>query len=281
MNDDRLSSHLMRLGRAFHKRFGSYSDSDFQGETCPNCGINAPLSWHGVLWPELVLQWKLTPAWANWMDQREGLRCTNCRSNIRSRQLAQCIVSVVNKLHNRQFNTLTSLCEDEAISSIRVAEINAAGDLHTTLSKLKNLSYSEYGSADPAIPSEDLQNLSYKDETFDLVITSDVLEHVPDYIQALAEIRRILRPNAYHIFTVPIIRNKIGTVKRAELINGQVHHILTPSYHGAESDNKNDFLVFHEFGDDFVKTCSDVGFSVSSVSDPRNPSLITLIAKRI
>lgn len=39
--------------------------------------------------------------------------------------------------------------------------------------------------------------------SFDLVIAADVLEHVPDHMQGMREIRRVLAPGGYAILTVP------------------------------------------------------------------------------
>src|SRR5207248_1540824 len=41
---------------------------------------------------------------------------------------------------------------------------------------------------------EDLQALSFEDETFDVVVTAEVLEHVPDALAAERELMRILKP---------------------------------------------------------------------------------------
>ena len=74
----------------------------------------------------------------------------------------------------------SELCNAKEMQLLIVSETNAAGDLHPYLAKLQNIYYSEYGSTDPSIPSEDLQCLSYEDNYFDLIINSDVLEHVPN-----------------------------------------------------------------------------------------------------
>ncbi len=49
----------------------------------------------------------------------------------------------------------------------------------------------------------DVNALPYKSEMFDTVIAIDVLEHVDDDIAALAEIRRVCKPRAKVILTVP------------------------------------------------------------------------------
>lgn len=276
----KLEHHLLRLGRAIHRRSPHFSDKFFSGEVCPACGKATDIVMRGVLWPELVLQWELNPAWANWIDQREGLRCACCRSNLRSRQLAQSIVIAMNSCLGTNSKTLAELVSNTKFQKLKVAEINAAGDLHPILKPLPLLRYSEFGSTNPDIPSENLLNLSYPDHSFDLAITSDVLEHVPDVERALSEIRRVLKPNGLHIFSVPLVWNKAHSRRRAEIINGALTHWLPASHHGAVGQGKNDFLVFNEFGRDFVQLCEKTGFSISLNKDQRNPSLICFTAQR-
>ena len=59
------------------------------------------------------------------------------------------------------------------------------------------------GSIVDGFRSEDLTRLTYSDASFDLVLTSETLEHVPDLEAALREIRRVLVPGGRHIFTIP------------------------------------------------------------------------------
>ena len=53
---------------------------------------------------------------------------------------------------------------------------------------------------------EDLMAQTFENESFDLVITSDVFEHLPDVAPAVREIMRTLKPGGAHIFTVPWVR---------------------------------------------------------------------------
>ena len=52
----------------------------------------------------------------------------------------------------------------------------------------------------------DLCAMGYPDESFDWLICSHVLEHVPDDVAAMAEIRRVLRPGGRAVLLVPISR---------------------------------------------------------------------------
>ena len=271
---------ILRITRKMHILTTYYSDSKFDSETCIVCGENKGVIKVGVLWPGLIIEWGLSASWANWMDQREGLQCASCKSNLRSIQLAKAILLKINDKLNIKALTFLDLCETESIQKLKIAEINSAGTLHPYLSKIRSLYYSEYGSESTSIPSEDLLDLSYPDDFFDLVVNSDVLEHVPDVSKALAEIKRVLKPDGYYIFSIPVIWVQRHTRQRAKLHNSSIRNISPPSYHGSKENKKNDFLVFYEFGEDFIDICKDSGLILELVKDTRNPSLVTFIATK-
>lgn len=109
------------------------------------------------------------------------------------------------------------------------------------------------------IACEDLQNLSFDSETFDVVLTCDVLEHVADIRKSLAELARVLREDGLMLSTHPFTWRKNSTV-RAVLKDGELIHILKPEYHGNPIDPKNGSLVFTVPGWDILEMCLDVGF---------------------
>lgn len=96
---------------------------------------------------------------------------------------------------------------------------------------------------DPTIPfgaihpsgnyrSEDLEHQTFGDESFDLVITQDVFEHLFNPDLAIREIARTLRPGGAHIGTVPLVRREQPSRRRARLTEGKIIHELAPEYHG-------------------------------------------------
>lgn len=249
------------------------------GPVCGHCGFaGAPLR-REVIWPELAQSWGLTAQWLDWMNDREGSRCAWCGASRRAGELAAAIVEELNARCGVQAGHLKALMREAAVRRLSIAEINSAGNLHRTLARCPGLRYSEYGSGDPAVPSEDLSRLSYADASFDLVVTSDTLEHVPDIDAALRETRRVLVPGACHVFTVPVVWGR-PTRQRAEVVDGAVRHLLPPSYHGTADLAASDFLVFNEFGDDFVDRCRAAGFDLQLRRDAHNPALVTFIARR-
>lgn len=54
-----------------------------------------------------------------------------------------------------------------------------------------------------SVTCEYVCNLTFSEESFDLVISQDVIEHVSDPDKAFRNIDKILKPNSVHIFTVP------------------------------------------------------------------------------
>jgi ubiquinone/menaquinone biosynthesis C-methylase UbiE len=49
----------------------------------------------------------------------------------------------------------------------------------------------------------DVGALAFKSNAFDCILAAEMLEHLPDPVQALKEIRRVAKPGAYFIISVP------------------------------------------------------------------------------
>jgi SAM-dependent methyltransferase len=246
---------------------------------CGVCGFIGRPDHHPAMWPELVAEWQLNAEWASWFDQREGSHCVRCGSNLRVSQLAEGIITTVNESLGSKAASLRSLFRDPRALALSIAELNSAGAVHQYLALAPGLRHSEYGSTSGDVPSEDLMHLSYADETFDLVVTSDTLEHVPDIDIALRESLRILKPGGTHVFSVPVVSDR-ATRQRATFSNGHLCNLLPPSYHGVPAEGKTDYLVFYEFGADFVQRCEAAGFDVRLIRHSTNPALVTFIARK-
>jgi SAM-dependent methyltransferase len=127
------------------------------------------------------------------------------------------------------------------------------------------------GKTPPGIRRESLGEQSFEDESFDLVLTQDVLEHVADPESALKEIARTLKPGGAHLFTVPWNRSA-KTESRAVSRSGVVEHLKDPIYHGDPYDPKGS-LVYTDWGADlveFIERACGMTTEVVSLNDPRN-----------
>lgn len=225
---------------------------------------------------ELIAGHGYTAEWTRFMNLREGELCGSCGRNGRSRQIAMVLV----RRYGSGARSLARLVDEEPFRALAIAEINQCAQLHNILAGHPRLRYSEYGSTDPGVPSEDVLNLSYPDSSFDLVLTSDTLEHVPDCERALAEIRRVLRPGGYHIFTIPVVWDQAVTRRRSYIEDGRLVHVVPPVYHGG-SVNPDDCLAFYDYGADILETVRASGFAVELIEDPRNRALKTLVTRKV
>ncbi len=61
----------------------------------------------------------------------------------------------------------------------------------------------EHGGGESLVMVSDVTRLPFADASFDIVICSEVLEHIPDHAQAIAEIIRVLKPGKSLVVSVP------------------------------------------------------------------------------
>jgi SAM-dependent methyltransferase len=251
------------------------------GDThCAACNFSGKQKSKNVLWPDLINEWELDQQWVDWFNFREGTYCVNCNCCVRTHQLSVAILQVLNEKIGTNFSNLNLAFKDKNVQELKIAEINSLGNIHPFLAQSPNLWYSEFLSTNSAIRSENLESLSYEADFFDLVLTSETLEHVPNIDKAFSEIYRVLKPGGKHIFTTPVVWDRPTTRVRAYVENGQVVNILPPSYHGSKAKNQSDYLVFYEFGKDLVARCEKAGFKVDLLQDKENASLVTFITNK-
>jgi hypothetical protein len=111
---------------------------------------------------------------------------------------------------------------------------------------LKNAPNIDYISADLDMPTAmlkmDITNITFPDNTFDLIICNHVLEHVPDDAKAMSELYRVLKPGGWAIVQTPM-SNKPNTEedltitdpKKREELYGQNDHVRT---YGMDKKNR-------------------------------------------
>ena len=175
---------------------------------------------------------------------REKYVCNRCRSNPRQRAIMV---------------MLKKLCENW--EDLHIHESSPSG---ATFERIKrtctNYTYSyfypekklgQFLDDERRITNQNLQELTFSNDVFDLFITQDVLEHVNEPQKALKEIYRCLKPGGMHIFTVPAKPFK-ETTPRIKIENGKVVPIMEEQYHGNPISEKGS-LVTYDWGGDVVR----------------------------
>jgi SAM-dependent methyltransferase len=109
---------------------------------------------------------------------------------------------------------------------------------------------------------EDVTRLTLPDASLDLIISSDVLEHVPNVEAAFQESFRVLRPGGAHVFTVP---PEQATLRRAVIENGLVRHLVTPPEYHSDPLDPQGILAFWHFGPDLQQWFGASGLTFTRV----------------
>jgi len=100
---------------------------------------------------------------------------------------------------------------------------------------------------------EDLEALTFADESIDLHITQDVLEHVFHPSKVFSEIARTLKPGGAHICTVPIVNKYKPSKLRARVSDGgNIVHLEPPVYHSNPISDEGS-LVTVDWGFDICR----------------------------
>ena len=112
---------------------------------------------------------------------------------------------------------------------------------------------------DQGIRHEDLTQLSFQSESFDTVVSLDVLEHIPDFLDALRETARVLTPGGRFVWSAPFIDLLPQNHIMARIVNGEIEHLTEPEYHGDPVTNQG-VLCFTRFGWEVLQQARDNGF---------------------
>jgi len=117
---------------------------------------------------------------------------------------------------------------------------------------------------------ENLEALSFADESVDLHVTQDVLEHVFDPARVFQEVARTLKPGGAHVFTVPLVNKAAPSRRRAEIApDGSIRHLEPPQFHGNPIDHSGS-LVTMDWGYDitaFIHATSGLFTHVIHIDD--------------
>ncbi len=167
---------------------------------------------------------------------RDNYFCTKCGSIPRERALMRVIDSF--------YPAWRDLVIHETSPGNRGASARLA-------SECKNYIPSHYfadipgGSFKDGIRCENLEKLNFSNQSVDLHVSQDVIEHIFSPESAFAEIGRTLKPGGAHIFTVPIVNKYKPSHQRAAMsAEGTVKYIDVPQYHGNPIDAKGSLVTF-------------------------------------
>ena len=123
-----------------------------------------------------------------------------------------------------------------------------AGDgfLYHKLKNYPSIFFSDYyedkNNETPNVPHQDLTNLTFADNSFDLVISEHVMEHDNDPKKSFEEIYRVLKSQGRYIFSIPFE----GRNKSLIRIDKNFNKLMPEKYH-LDPLRAEGALVFNDF----------------------------------
>lgn len=206
-------------------------------------------------------------------SMRETFLCGTCKASFRYRHQA-CVL--LKRFGGEPSRCFAELVEDASVANLDVYEPGLIGPLRPFLRRLEGYVTSYYwpgvtrGALHNSVRKEDLHELTFADCSFDLVITSDIFEHVRHPLTAFGELWRVLRPGGKHVFTVPLRwpHDAVST-SRVDTSGPKDRMLLEPVYHGSPTDPQGS-LVYTDFGLDLIDSLTQIGFATQLVPGFRN-----------
>ena len=215
---------------------------------------------------------------------RESLTCEHCRTTARYRSIARGVLDAIRARTGIAADAIAQLPVRAPNTMFRVYDTQApffyepaAYPLPDLLRRCEwiDLTVSSYraehapGAAlGPGLVNQNLERLTFPDATFDLVVTSDVMEHVRLDDRAHAEIARVTKPGGVYLFTVPHFRDRRDTLVRVKVHDpddpSRDEFLTEPEYHGdANATDGRGALSYRSYGTVLDDALKALGFDVT------------------
>lgn len=182
---------------------------------------------------------------------REGLVCPKCGLNNRQRYIVSAVLKeYVPDQKIYMYEQVTSVFK---VIRSHVGAKNVVGSEYVTAG-LKS------GTKVKGILHENAENLSFADDSFNIIISCDVFEHINDYERCFSEAFRVLRPGGRLYLSVPFCADQQNNHRRAGITpEGELIHYDKPVRHGNPMSDEGS-LVFWDYGWDMLDDLKRAGF---------------------
>lgn len=214
---------------------------------------------------------------------RESLYCGYCKSTSRYRSLARGVLKYLSKEVDRDLISISDSMGAKLLRDVKIYDTQVhfsyekcSYPLPKYLSNIEKLDVTtsrwdkniELGASfEDGVQNQNLESLTFSNTTFDIVITSDVMEHVRLDNLAHHEIYRVLKNGGCYIFTVPHSMGLSENLIRVEVIDNHDPNmdkmIMEPEYHGDVNGGQEGVLSYRVYGRNLIDQLEEIGFEVT------------------
>lgn len=188
---------------------------------------------------------------------RNGMICLFCGSCSRNRHVAQILL----KERYPKKTAIKNIVEQGQ----KIYLLGTAGPFNKTLGGKEFFVQSELIDGVPLgkevadrVFCQNVENLTFEDSFFDVVISEDVFEHVRLDMKGFSEVYRVLKKGGHHIFTIPCHFDR-KTAERVDTSGPLDVNILPEEYHGDPVRGR--ILAYRNYGIDLFEKLDKLGFS--------------------
>lgn len=164
-------------------------------------------------------------------------RCPGCNSLRRHRLMA---LHLESSLKNQEADTA-------------VLHIAPEVALQRVFNRLPQITYVSADLERPAMRKMDITDIPDPDNSYDVIICSHVLEHIPDDRKAMSELWRVLKPTGWAILLVPLGKGRIQTYEDP--------NVVTPEQR-LQAYGQHDHVRI--YGTDYFDRLREAGFEVTT-----------------
>jgi O-antigen biosynthesis protein len=217
---------------------------------------------------------------------RESLVCAVCLTTSRYRSIARGILEAIAELRAVRGDSLAELDPRIAVERLRIYDTQVPSYWRTGAYPIPDVlarcpwidvQTSMYWPSEAwgkrlgrRTTNQNLERLSFPSASFDVVVTSDVMEHVRLDDRAHREISRVLRPGGIYLFTVPHARATRETFVRVQVVDpddpSKDLDLAEREYHRDTDAADGRALSYRSYGTDIDETLAALGFDVDYCS---------------
>lgn len=197
---------------------------------------------------------------------RETLQCSHCGATMRDRTLAYALLSLINRGKNLPVRSIAELGKQDQLGA-RCLDTDSFSQTsrllkhlpdHVRSSFVTNVSFGTELEANRY--NINLEKIDFPDESFDIVLTSDVAEHIRDIDRAHREIYRILRKGGTYIFTAPYDPECATHHVLVDTTTSEDKYLVPAQLHG--DPLTGGILAYRVFGRQIFVDLEKIGFTV-------------------